>query len=199
MKTATMCASMLVLAACGGEPAPTKPSADSAAPATRAPAAQTLEAVSNAFADARAASDAAPLVELTKALLPGDDDLRRVLKAGPETDAFLAKYDAARLRADANEVAQGILKPSAGQSVARVHSATTEELAAYAKGSVAYAEFAGGSRDFAKAVAAPGRVWQAIEYLKPGEERGMKYALFTVLDGRVIFLMKPWRALAAPK
>lgn len=176
-------------------PAPTPP----ANPAPTA-AAETLEGVSKAFADARAAKDDAKLLELTKSLLPTSEDLKKVLKAGEATDAFLEKYKADRIRGDANEAAREILKPKdPAQTVVKVHSATTEELAAYEKGSVAFNEFPGGLKRFAAQVAAPGRVWQTIEYLEPGKDAGMKYSVFTVLDGRVVFLLKPWRAVEEPK
>lgn len=199
----------LALVACGGESdASKKPSAPAAgggapaaAPTAPAPTPEAvLEAVSKAFAEARAANDAPKLLEMTKAMMPTTEEMRKVLRAGPETDAFLEQYRAERIRGDANEAAREILKPKeAAQTVVKVHSATTEELAAYKEGSVAYAEFPGGMRRFAEKVAAPGRVWHTIEYLEPGKDAGMKFTTFTVVDGRLFFVVKPWRAIPDPK
>jgi hypothetical protein len=192
---------------CGESDAPPSasgpaPSAAAApAPAGAAPE-RAVEALSKAYADARAAGDKSRLVDMTLALFPPDAELRRVLSPGPATDAFLAAYRAERLRGDANEAAGEILRPgNPAQTVVRVHSATTEELARYEEGSTAFAEFPGGLRRFAERVAAPGRVWHAIEYLEPGKEEGMKFSVLTVLDGKVLYLHRPWRALpeaAAP-
>ena len=205
MKHLALGALCLALAACGGESdapkkvaAPVAPAASASAPA--ATPEKVLEAASKAFADARAANDAPKLLEMTKAMLPTDEDLKKILRAGPETDAFLAQYKAERIRGDANEAAREIFKPKqATQTVVKVHSATTEELAAYEKGGVAFAEFPGGMKRFAEKVAAPGRVWHTIEYLEPGQDAGMKFTAFTVVDGRVFFVVKPWRALPEPK
>jgi len=159
-----------------------------------------LEAASKAYADARAANDARKLFEMTKAMMPTTEEVRKVLRGGPETEAFLEQYKAERIRGDANEAAPEILKPKQpSQTVVKIHSATTEELAAYAKDSVAFAEFPGGMKRFAEKVAAPGRVWHTIEYLEPGQDAGMKFTTFTVVDGRVFFLVKPWRAIPEPK
>ena len=165
--------------------------ADGAGDATKA-----IETLSKAFADARAAGDAEKVLELTKALLPTDAEVRSVLKAGPETDAFVTAYRAERLRGDANEAAKEILKPNdPAQTVVQVHSATTEEIVAYAEGSVAAKEFPGGMKVFAAKVAGPGRIWHVIEYLEPGKDAGMKFSVLTVVGRRVLFLLKPWRAL----
>ncbi len=159
-----------------------------------------LGALSRAFADARAAGDAPKLLELTKAMLPTTEEMRKVLRGGPDVDAFLEQYKAERLRGDANEVARELLKPKeVAQTVVKIYSATTEELAAYAEGGVAYAEFPKGMQAFAERVAAPGRVWHTIEYLEPGQDSGMKFTAFTVVDGRVVFVHKPWKALPSPK
>jgi hypothetical protein len=190
--SATAAPSAAAPAAATGAPAP--------APSPVAASEQALEAASKAFADARAANDAPRLFELTKAMMPTTDEMRKVLRVGPETDAFLEQYKAERIRGDANEAAREILKPKeASQTVVKVHSATTEELAAYENGSVAYAEFPGGMKRFAERVAAPGRVWHTIEYLEPGNDAGMKFTAFTVVDGRVFFVVKPWRALPESK
>lgn len=161
-----------------------------------AAAAKAVEAVSKAYADARAAGDDAKLLELTKSLLPTEAEVRSLLKPGPAADAFVTAYRPERLRGEANEIAKELLKPaSAVQTATEVHSATTEELVANVSGSVAWQEFPGGVRDFAAAMAAPGRSWHVVEYVEPGVGMGQKYAVFTVVNGKVLFLHKPWRSL----
>jgi dienelactone hydrolase len=168
----------------------TAPAADAAADA------KAVEAVSKAYADARAAGDAAKLLELTKALLPTEAEVRQVIKTGPEADAFVTAYRPERIRGDANEAAKELLKPASPvQTVTAVHSATTEEIVADVNGSLAWQKFPGGVKDFARAIAAPGRIWHVVEYFEPGVGTGQKYSVFTVLAGKVLFLYKPWKGL----
>ena len=66
------------------------------------------------------------LLELTRALLPTEAEVRLVLRTGPEADAFVTAYRPERIRGDANEAARELLKPaSPAQTVTAVHSATT--------------------------------------------------------------------------
>lgn len=60
----------------------------------------------------------------------------------------------------------------------QVHAATTEELISYAKGSAAYNEFPGGARRLAISYFKPGVTFYEVEFLEPGNTRGMKYHLF---------------------
>lgn len=187
---------------CKPAPAPASGSTSAAVTPSAPPAAsgETLESISKAYADARAANDAPRLLALTKAMLITNEDLKKVLRTGAATDAFIAKFNADRIRGDANEAAGELLKPtSAAQTVVRVHSATTEELAAFAPDSVAAKEFPPVMKAFAEQVAAPGRVWQTIEYLEPGQDHGMKFTVFTNVEGRVLFIYKPGKAIDRPK
>lgn len=200
MNRLALCVAILSLAvsARGGANASTPPSAlaPAAAPASVVPRAETLEGVSAAFAEARARGDDVRLLQLAQSLLPSNDDLKKVLRTGAETDSFLRQYDADAIRERAEALSNQLLLPGdATQTVVKVHSSTTEEIVQYKPGSIASAEFPGGMRRFASRVAAAGRTWQVIEYLAPGETAGTKYSCFTVLEGRVILLIKPWRAL----
>ena len=199
LKRLALCLSMLSFSAPGAASAAPDPLLAPVTPVapTAVPAAETLEAVSSAFADARAKRDNTRLMELTLSLLPSNDELKRVLRAGVDTDAFLKKYEANGIRDSAKAASKELLRPGKmSQTVVKVHSATTEQLAEYKAGSAAFAEFPGGMQRFASTIAAAGRTWQVIEYLEPGKDAGMKFSCFTVLDGRVIMVIKPWRALA---
>lgn len=202
MKRLGLCVSILSLTvpAWGGANAVTEPvlaaRLPASAPAPIVPLAETLEGVSSAFAEARMRGDNVRLLQLTQSLLPSTEELRKVLRTGANTDAFLLKYDANGIRDTAEAVAKQLfVTGDTGKTVVKVHSATTEELVEYKAGSIASAEFPGGMSRFASRVAAPGRTWQVIEYLAPGKTAGVKFSCFTVLDGRVIMIIKPWRAI----
>jgi hypothetical protein len=164
-----------------------------------------LEDLAKAFQDARAVGDMKRLGALYRSMVPTTADLRRILRAGPATEDFLAKFPGK----DAGDVpdpkpgAVGLFSPGdPKRAETRTYSATTEEIVAYAKGTVAFEEFPGGMRRFASAVAAPGRTWWVVVIAAPGERGGMKYSTFTRLDDRWLVVVKPWnwlpREAAAP-
>jgi hypothetical protein len=136
-------------------------------------------------------------------MIPTTEDLKKVTRPGPATDAFLSKYAYKDLPADGDpirEFAGGILSPGKPERTEiRVHRATTEEIAAYDKGGVAFKEFPGGMRRFAEKVAAPGTTWAVVEFVEPGQDSGMKFTCFTRLGDRWIFLAKPWNLIPEDK
>lgn len=81
------------------------------------------------------------------------------------------------------------------QTEIQVHGAKTEEIAAYAKDSVAFKEFPGGAKDLAASALKPGLAFYEVEFLEPGKDAGMKYHLF-FWDGAAWAMLGPaWRAL----
>lgn len=77
----------------------------------------------------------------------------------------------------------------------KVHAATTEEIAKYANGTVAYQEFPGGCKRVAELLLKPGMTFYEMEFLEPGNEAGMKYHLF-YWDGKQWTMLGPvWRAI----
>lgn len=83
----------------------------------------------------------------------------------------------------------------AEQSEVQVHASTTEELIAYKQGSPAFNEFPGGARDMASKVLKPGVTFYEVEFVKPGEQAGMKYHLF-YWDGKQWAMMGAiWRVV----
>jgi len=199
------------LAGCGGDasdgskPAPpvAAPGAAAAAPAGGVAQPATLEGLVARFQALRKAGDAAGLQALAASTIPSTTELAAVLRSGPERDAFLSKYPLHDMKADDPRVAElgkGLFEPSNGkQTEVLVHASTTEELAAYAKGTMAFEEFPGGCQRFARLVAAPGRTWYVVELVAPGEASGMKYSIFTKLGDRFLFVSKPWRAMPEPR
>jgi hypothetical protein len=128
-------------------------------------------------------------------LIPTTADLRKVLREGPATDAFIAKFPAKDLDASKGKEASPVDAKDRTRTEVRVHAATTEELVAYGKGTVAAEEFPGGMKRFARDVAVPGRTWYCAEFLEPGQDTGTRYTCFTRLGDRFLFVIKPWRSI----
>ena len=197
-------AALLSLPAFGDEPPPAAPPAPAPAPEAPAPAekaADTKESLGTlvgAWQKAHAAKDEATLLKLAFPMIPTTADLKALLVAGAGADDFLAKFPAKDLKADdpmVKSLAGGLFKPtSAEQTRVAVHAATTEEIVAYAKDSVASAEFPGGMKRFA-ALCKPKLTFYVVELLEPDKDAGMKFSCFANVDGRWIFIAKPWRAL----
>lgn len=190
----TLAASVVVAflaAACGeaNKPAPSGAVAHSA----------NIEALAAEFQAAQKAGDAGRLKALGASVLPSTADLKGVLRAGPDTDAFLEAYKAKDLAGDGKSpeaMGRALFAPGKPERTeTRAYAATTEEIAAYEKGGVPYAEFPQSMKRFARKVAAPGRVWWVVEHVVPGEDTGMKYSCFTLLGDRWLFLAKPWDAI----
>jgi hypothetical protein len=139
--------------------------------------------------DARSA--AARLVSL----FPNEERARKALKddVPPETLQKIFDYHK-QLGSMMGEVnINELARPE--QKVVKVHGATTEEIAGYAQGSVAYAEFPGGARRLAEQILRPGMTFYEVEFLEPGKDLGMKYHLF-YSDGKQWTMLGPlWRAL----
>ena len=81
------------------------------------------------------------------------------------------------------------------QKIVKIHGATTEEIARADRGSVSFAHFPGGAIGVAEKILRPGMTFYEVEFLEPGQERGVKYHLF-YWDGRQWTMLGPvWRAL----
>jgi hypothetical protein len=81
------------------------------------------------------------------------------------------------------------------QTLVRVRGATTEQIAEYRIGSVAFEEFPGGAQQIAQQWLRPGTTFYQVTFLKPGDERGTTYHLF-FWDGRRWAMLGPaWRGV----
>jgi hypothetical protein len=184
---AALLAAILLVTGCGGgKDVPAR---------TRHP--DTLEALLRDLVKANLDGDAARVKEITLSMLPTTADLRAVLREGPATDAFLAKFPAKDLSESALVDVALVEAGERTRTEVRVHAATTEELAAYARGTVAASEFPQGMQRFARDVAAPGRTWYCAEFVEPGKDSGTRYTCFTRLGDRFLIVVKPWRSLPA--
>ncbi len=160
--------------------------------------AATLDALAAQFQAARKAGDEAKATALAYSLVPSKAELATLVTKGEASDAWLAAFkfvDLAMNDPVVKGLGQQLFEPGdPKRTVTQVHAATTEELVAYAKGSVAFEEFPGGMQRFA-AIGAPGRTWYVVEHVEPGSSTGMKYTCFTKVGERFVFLPKPWNAL----
>jgi hypothetical protein len=161
-----------------------------------------LRALVASFHAAQKARDEETLAELGRALCPTSAELQTLCREGEAATAFLAAYSGPRQerlvdRPDGDkEIGRHAFVPgNPAQTEVQVHQATTEELAAYAEGTLAFQEFPGGMRRFAEQVAAPGRTWFVVELLEPGKGVGMKYSCFTKVGERFVVVLKPWAAV----
>ena len=181
----------VALAACGdggggggGKPAP---GAGPAASASKHP--ENLADLARAFHAAQQAKDAAAMESLGASVLPTPADLEAMVRPGDAGKAFVAAMGKAPMTAkDAGE--KLFVPGEPDRTEIRAYSATTEQVAADAA-----PEFPGGMKAFAEKVAAPGRTWWVIEFVKPGESAGMKYTCFTKVGDRFVFVPKPWRSM----
>lgn len=127
-------------------------------------------------------------------LLSKNEQMRKNPPPASAPDAvFTPKNDPENLKAFMAELSGTFAKP--GQTVVQVHAATTEQIIAYEKGTTAFEEFPGGSRRVAEKILRPGMTFYEVEYLKPGEDLGMKYHMF-YWDGKQWSMLGPaWRVL----
>jgi hypothetical protein len=178
----------LLLAACGDDP-------PAAPPAAAAPTSEALAEHFRALVKAAQAQDVEALKGLVGAMIPSRAELAGLLKPGPDADAWLAAYEGPTTETFKPDEAPKSGLGSSTRTEIHVHRATTEELAAYVKGTVAFAEFPGGMKDFARTLAAPGRAWWCVEAVEPGKDSGTRFTAFTDVAGRFVLVVKPWRAL----
>jgi hypothetical protein len=159
----------------------------------------TLSALVREIQRVRAEEDRKRLLDLVYAMLPQEADWRAILRAGPDTDAFLAARDRrVPPRSEETELATLAewLFPSEDAALTgiREHAATTEALAA-APADGGLAGFPEGMVRFAQRIAAPGRTWYTVELQRPGRDRAARTSSFTRLGDRWLFVPSPWRGL----
>jgi hypothetical protein len=132
-------------------------------------------------------------VAVFHSLIPDEARARKALRddVPPESMRLITGFyrDVVVLEEEADKLA----RPE--QTVVEVNAATTEEIASYQKGSVAFSEFPGGARWVAETVLRPGVTFYEVEFLEPGKDDGMKYHLF-YWDGEQWTMLGPiWRVL----
>jgi hypothetical protein len=155
-----------------------------------------LKGLLQAVVAANAAGDVKKAAALTRGLIPDKAALGKALKDdAPAQVADGVLTMGSSLPADDAKVAGLIHPSSAAQTEVQVHGATTEEIAEYKNGSVAFAEFPGGARRLAEQALRPGTKFYEVEFLEPGKQDGMKFHMF-FFDGAKWRMLGPaWRGL----
>lgn len=175
----------LLLVACGDSPPAAGPAQGTP------PAAEDLPALLRRVLAVQNGGDKAAAEATLRGLLPTQAELRQVVRPGPAADAFVAAFGGTREKSP--PVGAQLAPPE--RSEVKVHSATTEELAAYVRDTVAFAEFPGGMRRFAQELALPGLTWCTVELLEPGKDSGTRLTAFVQAGGRWVLVPKPWTGL----
>lgn len=155
-----------------------------------------LKALGLEIQKALLAKDVKRAAALTRALLPDEARLRKALREDVPAEVvaqILAFHKG--LPVGSEESLARLLAAKPGQSEAQVHGATTEEIRAYAQGSVASEEFPQATQKLAEKVLRPGLTFYELEFVRPGEDAGMKYHLFYWDGSRWAMLGPIWRAL----
>jgi hypothetical protein len=168
-------------------PAPT-PAADGNAAALRVLVDKLLAAV--------AAEDVEAVAAVNRSLLPDEAELKAGLNpsANPEEVQKVMAMHASLPKDDTKAVAR-LIVPKPGQTVAKIHAATTEEIATYGEGTTAHSEFPGGAKTVARAgLLKPGQTYFEVEFLEPGKDAGVKYHLFYWNGSSFSMLGPVWRA-----
>jgi len=155
-----------------------------------------LKALFQEMHKARTGNDTKRVAALTRGLLPDESRVRKALRDDAPADAVnqIVTLIKSLPASDETSLARLFAADPANTEV-QVHGATTEEIGAYAAGSVAYNEFPGGAQRLANQILRPNMTFYEVEYLKPGADAGMKYHLF-FWDGTQWTMLGPiWRAL----
>jgi hypothetical protein len=141
-------------------------------------------------------TDLKAVAEKSRALLCDEARLKKALKEDVDKDVLAKLVDMQKgFGAAPDEKIAVAFKGKPEQTEIQVHGAKTEDIAAYAKDSVAFKEFPGGAKDLAASVLRPGLTFYEVEFLEPGKDAGMKYHLFFHDGERWAMLGPAWRAL----
>jgi hypothetical protein len=131
---------------------------------------------------------------LFRALVPDEARVRRALRddvAPGVVEKVVHTFRAMTALGDAEF--GNLMRP--GQRVVRIRGATTEEIGAYREGSIAYEDFPSATQRVANQLLRPGLTFYEVEFLEPGQPRGIKYHLF-YWDGQRWTMLGPvWRAV----
>jgi hypothetical protein len=132
-------------------------------------------------------------VAVFQSLIPDEARAKKALREDVAPEALRQITGFYREVVVLEEEAEKLARPE--QTVVKINAATTEEIASYQKGSVAFNEFPGGARRLAETVLRPGVTFYEVEFLEPGKDDGMKYHLF-YWDGEQWTMLGPiWRVL----
>jgi len=127
-------------------------------------------------------------------MIPDADRVRKALKDDVSPEMVQKIMDLFKRLGAPGEDQIGRLFPR-DKSAVVIYGATTEEIAAYKEGTVAFDHFTGGAQELAQQVLKPGLTFYQVKLTAPGQTSGITYHLF-YWDGRQwSMLAKAWRAL----
>jgi hypothetical protein len=134
---------------------------------------------------------------LTLSVIPGKDQLKKVLKDDVPGDQLDKLAEQFKELPPSDEKAACVFYPGDGRTEIKVHASSVEDLAAYKEGTPAFEEFPGGARKLAEKVLKPGTTFYEVEVTEPGKDLGTKFHMF-FWDGAQWRMMGPaWRVLKA--
>lgn len=155
-----------------------------------------LKALFQELHKAMSSNDTKTAAAIARGLLPDESRVRKALRDDVPADTvkqIMVAFQGVPT-ADEKSLARVFAADPANTEV-QVHSATTEEISRYTQGSEAFNEFPGGARQLAGTILRPNTTFYEVEFLKPGNDLGMKYHLF-FWDGTQWTMLGPaWRAL----
>lgn len=157
--------------------------------------ADNLKALFEELHHAISAGDVKKAASLTRLLLPDESRIRKALKDDISPDIvsrIVAFYKSRMPKAEEQMAKVFYAKPE--NTEVHVYGATSEEIARYEGGSVAFNHFPGGSKRIAGFLR-PGLTFYQVERVKPGEQAGMVYHLFFWDGARWAMLGPVWRML----
>lgn len=138
--------------------------------------------------------DAKQAAALLRSLIPDEARVKKALKEDVEPETLRQIVEQQQKAAGLGK-ADVVKLARPEQKVVTVYAATTEEIAKYQEGSVAFKVFPGGARRLAEQVLRPGVTFYEVEFLDPGNEAGIKYHL-VYWDGKQWSMLGPmWRIL----
>lgn len=157
---------------------------------------ENLKALCAKLQKAIAGKDATAGNALASGLMPDGARVKKAMRDDvPASDlaAIQEMHDKFKKSTDGNLSKLFTIKPE--QTEIRVHGASTEELAANARDSVAWKHFPGGTIKLAQKTLKPGVKFYVVEFIKPGDTAGMKFHLF-YWDGSQWAMLGPvWRVV----
>jgi hypothetical protein len=157
--------------------------------------ADSLKSAVQAIHKANAAGDAATAAKLTADLLPDEARIKKGAREDADAALVAAVVDMHKKITPPPDRFATIMQPTPKHTEVRVHAATTEEIVAYEKGSVAFNEFPGGAKKLAAGFLKPKTTWYEVEVVEPGRPKGTRFHLF-FWDGAKWTMMGPaWRVL----
>lgn len=160
------------------------------------PSASGLKQLGEQLQRAVASNDVKRAAQITRSLLCDRAQITKALSSQVSPDMINKIAEMHNGAPKDEQQLANMLRIKPGQSVVTVFSATTEELAGNAPGSVAHDKFPGGAIKLASsAILRPGMTFYKMTFVEPGKEAGMSHDLFYWDGQNWKMLGSAWRVL----